>query len=73
MIRLASKSTVSNTRLQRESCQTADYSYMTAAVMREPSSNGYQNKYWWGCEMGKGGVGVTARLEQRHKLSIYWL
>lgn len=46
---------------------------MTAAAMREPDSNGYQNKYWWVREMGKGEVGVTARLEQKDKLSIYWL
>lgn len=49
MIRLDSKptlTTVSNTRLKWESCQSADYSFMTAAVMREPDSNGYQYKYW---------------------------
>ena len=59
-IRLASQSThktVSNTRLQWKSCQTADYSFMTAAVVREPDSSGYQNKYWWGCEMGGGKKG----------------
>lgn len=46
---------------------------MTVPVMRGPDSNGYQNTFWWGCEMGEGGVGAIETLEQRHKLCIYWL
>lgn len=45
--------------------------------MRELDSNGYQNKYWWGCEMGErrgeSDNGKETKTQTRYLLAVIFI